>query len=89
MTCHLTFQNFQAKAQEKKQKKAKAEKSGDGRKVGELKPPPEFLAERLALFERIKKDSDERLAAKPREPIKVREMSLFLLYTEGLTYAFL
>ncbi|GAA5852729.1 hypothetical protein JCM8547_002606 [Rhodosporidiobolus lusitaniae] len=37
----------------------------------ELNPPPEYLASRVELFEQLKKEADEKLAAMPREPIKV------------------
>lgn len=39
--------------------------------MAELNPPPDFIAERLAMWDRLKKESDEKLAAKPNDPIKV------------------
>ena len=61
--------------QKKQQKKQKAEKAKDSGKsasaVKELSPPPEFIAERLALWDRLKKEQDEQLAAKASEPIVI------------------
>ena len=36
-----------------------------------MKPAPEFLAERLALFQKLKTKFDAEIAAKPREPITI------------------
>ncbi|SCV74133.1 BQ2448_6565 [Microbotryum intermedium] len=36
-----------------------------------LNPPPEYLKHRIDMFERIKKEQDEKIAALPREPIKI------------------
>jgi len=52
------------KKKEKKEKAEKAPKSGSGSKVGELKPPPSFIADRLALWDKLKLESDALLAAK-------------------------
>ena len=38
---------------------------------GELKPPPEFLAERLAMWDRLKKERDDFVSAQARTPISV------------------
>eukprot|EP00092_Neocalanus_flemingeri_P024362 GFUD01026418.1.p1 GENE.GFUD01026418.1~~GFUD01026418.1.p1 ORF type:complete len:743 (-),score=268.24 GFUD01026418.1:167-2395(-) len=53
------------KKHEKKDKKKAADGSGpsSGKKVAELKPPPEFIASRLALWDKLKVESDARLAA--------------------------
>jgi len=72
------------KEKEKKEKVDKADAGGKSKKVdkadaggkskknvGELKPPPEFLAERLALFERLKKEHDEWLEAQIPQDITV------------------
>ena len=37
----------------------------------QLEPPPSYLAERLALFEKLKAKYDAEVAAKERSPIKV------------------
>ncbi|XP_065186810.1 threonine--tRNA ligase 1, cytoplasmic-like [Sycon ciliatum] len=37
----------------------------------EMDPAPQYLADRIALFDRLKADSDAKLAAKSPEPIKV------------------
>ncbi|KAK2770849.1 threonyl-trna synthetase [Colletotrichum kahawae] len=54
----------------KKEKKAK--NAGDA-SAGplELNPPPEFLQKRLDLFDKLKKEYDEELAKRPREPIAI------------------
>lgn len=54
----------------KKEKKAKD--AGDA-SAGplELNPPPDFLQKRLELFDKLKKDYDEELAKRPREPIAI------------------
>merc|ERR1719334_2034914 len=53
------------KGLKKKHEKAAAgsAKSGTIKKVGELKPPPEFIAERLSMWDRLKTERDEWLAA--------------------------
>ena len=70
---NILISTIQIKALEKKHKKAKGGDGGGegGRKVAELNPQPQFLTERLELFHKLKKEQDERLAAKTNEPIKV------------------
>jgi len=53
------------------QKQKKKDKSGGGGGVKELNPWPEFIQERLNLWDKLKKESDEALAAKVPTPIKV------------------
>jgi len=55
-------------------KKAKKDKKASG-KDGvsdsiplEMNPPPAFLQSRIELFDRLKKEYDEEIAKKPREP---------------------
>lgn len=55
---------------EQKQKKKDVQKSGAAG-AKEMNPWPEFIQERLNLWDRLKKESDEALAAKVPEPIKV------------------
>ncbi|XP_060073601.1 threonine--tRNA ligase 1, cytoplasmic-like isoform X2 [Ylistrum balloti] len=55
----------------KKNKKAAAAGNGSGDKLKEMMPPPEFLAERQLLWDQLKKEADEELAAKPSSPIKI------------------
>merc|ERR1711892_223302 len=61
------------KKKEKKEKKGAADGGGGGgsKKVCELKPPPEFHASRLALWDRLKAESDAALAAKVPADIPV------------------
>ncbi len=59
---------FQVKAQAKKKPKAKDVSSS---KISELSPPPDFIAERVALFDRLKKEREEWLAAQKSEPITI------------------
>ncbi|XP_064653248.1 threonine--tRNA ligase 1, cytoplasmic-like [Lineus longissimus] len=55
----------------KKDKKKKQEASGGDGHPLEMSPPPGFLAERIALFDRLKADYDTWVAAQERKPIKV------------------
>ncbi|GAA5828434.1 hypothetical protein JCM11251_006248 [Rhodosporidiobolus azoricus] len=60
--------------QPKKAPKEKKAKKGDitsGMAALELNPAPEYLASRVELFEQLKKEADEKLAAMPRQPIKI------------------
>ncbi|KAM0788271.1 threonyl-tRNA synthetase [Microbotryomycetes sp. NB124-2] len=59
----------QAPKAAKKDKKAKD--LAGGMASLELNPPPEYLASRIAMFDRLKKEQDERLAAMPRESISI------------------
>lgn len=60
------------KALKKKQAKAKKEKDGGGGpKAKVLDPPPEFIAERLAMFDRLKAEQDAMIAAKESVDITV------------------
>merc|ERR1712112_536884 len=59
------------KAIKKKQEKKKAEDGGGGKKVGELSPPPDFIAERLQMFDRLKAEQDALLEAKTPEDITI------------------
>ncbi|ORY67096.1 threonyl-tRNA synthetase [Pseudomassariella vexata] len=54
-------------------KKEKKPKTGGNESAGplEMKPAPDFLQHRLDLFDRLKKEQDEELAKKPREPITI------------------
>ncbi|CAL4066455.1 unnamed protein product, partial [Meganyctiphanes norvegica] len=60
----------QNKKAEQKQKKKDANKSG-GAGAKEMNPWPEFIQERLNLWDKLKKEADEALAAKVPTPIKV------------------
>jgi len=51
-------------------KKAKEGSAAPG-KMKEMDPPPEFLAERIAMFDRIKAENDAAIQAKTPEDIKV------------------
>merc|ERR1712002_1263306 len=62
------------KGLKKKHEKKKAAAEGGvakGKKVCELKPPPEFIASRLALWDKLKAEADAELAAKVPEDITV------------------
>ena len=71
----IYFLNFQKKFKKQKAEKAAGKPAKDAGKsasaVKELSPPPEFIAERLALWDRLKKEQDEQLAAKASEPIVI------------------
>jgi len=60
----------QKKKGEQKQKKKDAQKSS-GAGAKEMNPWPEFIQERLNLWDKLKKEADEALAAKIPQPIKV------------------
>ena len=62
----------QVKVRGSKKAKVKAAAVEGGRKVGELNPPPAFIAERQAMWDRLKAASDEFLAAQVPEPIQVK-----------------
>ncbi|KAJ9117054.1 hypothetical protein QFC22_004713 [Naganishia vaughanmartiniae] len=57
----------QGVAKPKKEKKS----SGDAGTVTELNPPPEFFAKRNAIFDKYKKEYEERIAALPRQQINI------------------
>lgn len=57
---------------EKKDKKAPKEVAGAAAStLAELKPRPGFIDERLELFDKLKKEQDENIAKKPRDPIMI------------------
>lgn len=56
---------------EKKQKVKKNADSGEDAGPLELDPQPDFIAHRLAVFDRIKARHDAEIKAKPRLPIKI------------------
>lgn len=58
-------------ASNKSEAEGKKEKGGGGGKVTELNPWPVYIQERLALWDRLKKEADEALAGKVSEPIQV------------------
>ncbi|XP_053406030.1 threonine--tRNA ligase 1, cytoplasmic-like isoform X2 [Mercenaria mercenaria] len=63
-----TFIRFSSR----KGKKAKAEAAGDqGDKLTAMDPPPEFLASRQQLWDQLKKEYDDWVAAQERVSIKV------------------
>lgn len=51
----------------------KEKKGGDQEKssVKELNPPPSYIADRLVLWDKLKKQYEDELATKPATPIKV------------------
>merc|ERR1719347_2150699 len=55
----------------KHEKKEKEKNAGPSKKIGELKPPPSFLADRLAMFDRLKTEQDAKIAAEVPKPITV------------------
>jgi len=59
------------KGLKKKQEKKKLAESGGGKRVSELKPPPEFIASRLELWDKLKAERDAELAAKTPENITI------------------
>lgn len=56
----------------KKEKKTAAAGGGDkSASVSELKPWPQFIQDRLVLWDKLKAQYDEELANKPQNPIQV------------------
>ncbi|GAA5915440.1 threonine--tRNA ligase THS1 [Sporobolomyces salmoneus] len=61
-------------AASKKEKKEKKGKKGDlvaGMAALELDPKPQYIESRIEMFDRLKKEYDEKVANMPREPITV------------------
>ncbi|BFZ56269.1 threonyl-tRNA synthetase [Savitreella phatthalungensis] len=57
---------------EKKEKKTKSSAEGDKKKHPlEVTPPPAFLQQRLALFDKLKAEQDAQAASQERKPITV------------------
>ncbi|KAL1512865.1 hypothetical protein ABEB36_002377 [Hypothenemus hampei] len=65
--------NGKEKAAKMKKEKSKQNAASGDQKLGvsELKPPPSYIEERLNLWNKLKVQYDEELAAKPEVPIKV------------------
>jgi len=68
---HISVRNSSLKGLKKKQEKKKLAESGGGKRVSELKPPPEFIASRLELWDKLKAERDAELAAKTPENITI------------------
>ena len=66
---HSFLQKNEKRIKKLKNKDSMAPQPGKAAKV--LDPPPEFLAERLALWDRLKAEQDAALAAKVPEDITV------------------
>ncbi|ORZ33962.1 threonyl-tRNA synthetase [Catenaria anguillulae PL171] len=67
-----------AAANTKENKPAKAPKAAKGKGAAdpnayplEMTPPPEYLAHRIAMFEKLKAEYDAEIQSKPREPISI------------------
>lgn len=60
-----------AAVENKKEKKDKKKDKGNGKPSLYLEPQPAFIDERIQMFERLKKEYDEKVAAQPRVPLKV------------------
>ncbi|XP_052794807.1 threonine--tRNA ligase 1, cytoplasmic-like isoform X2 [Mya arenaria] len=65
------MENLQVSEKKKKGKKHAAAAGDQEDKLKELKPPPEFLASRLELWDKLKKEYDDWVAAQERKDIKV------------------
>ncbi|XP_065166807.1 threonine--tRNA ligase 1, cytoplasmic isoform X1 [Atheta coriaria] len=65
-------QTYATLAKMKKEKKTAAAGGGDkSASVSELKPWPQFIQDRLVLWDKLKAQYDEELANKPQNPIQV------------------
>ncbi|KKA28045.1 hypothetical protein TD95_001539, partial [Thielaviopsis punctulata] len=63
--------NAPKKTEKKAKKNAGAGAAGGAAGPLEMNPAPEFLASRVAMFDRLKKEYDDEIAKKPREPITI------------------
>jgi len=68
---HMASSSKQKFLEKKKKQQLKEESKAARPAVKELVPPPNFLAEREALWTRCKAEQDEWLAAQKREPITI------------------
>lgn len=66
----FTFCYLQSNKCKKEKNKEKNAGSGNNAKK-ETKPDPEYIAARIALWDKLKKKFDDEIAQKPRNPIKV------------------
>merc|ERR1712223_980225 len=64
-------QNVKKQKSKKENAKTAPSTASSAAVKGELTPPPDFLSERLALWDRLKKEQDEKIAAKTPEPIVI------------------
>eukprot|EP00096_Caligus_rogercresseyi_P015157 TRINITY_DN759_c0_g1_i3.p1 TRINITY_DN759_c0_g1~~TRINITY_DN759_c0_g1_i3.p1 ORF type:complete len:735 (+),score=235.04 TRINITY_DN759_c0_g1_i3:157-2361(+) len=55
----------------KKKKEKKEMPSESSKGVSEMNPPPEFIAERMALWDKLKAEQDAWIASQPHEPIQI------------------
>ncbi|KAI9707235.1 MAG: threonyl-tRNA synthetase [Candelina mexicana] len=60
----------QTPKKDKKDKKKGGNSSEDSRPL-ELAPPPDYIAHRVKLFEKLKAEYDHEIAQKPREPVTI------------------
>nr|XP_045584757.1 threonine--tRNA ligase 1, cytoplasmic-like isoform X2 [Procambarus clarkii] len=68
----LSTQTYAQSAAAKRVRRTKKDKGGgSGKAAVELNPWPDFIQERLNMWDRLKKEADESLKAKVSEPIKI------------------
>ncbi|XP_045584757.2 threonine--tRNA ligase 1, cytoplasmic isoform X2 [Procambarus clarkii] len=68
----LSTQTYAQSAAAKRVRRTKKDKGGgSGKAAVELNPWPDFIQERLSMWDRLKKEADESLKAKVSEPIKI------------------
>merc|ERR1712223_517952 len=67
----LTVKGGNKQKEKKKEKEKVAAGQAPAKKVTELKEPPEFISDRLQIWDRLKAENDARIAALPRESITI------------------
>merc|ERR1712223_165618 len=67
----LTVKGGNQQKEKKKEKEKVAAAQAPAKKVTELKEPPEFISDRLQIWDRLKAENDARIAALPRVSITI------------------
>merc|ERR1712038_420168 len=67
----LTVKGGNQQKEKKKEKEKVAAAQAPAKKVTELKEPPEFISDRLQIWDRLKAENDARIAALPRKSITI------------------
>lgn len=68
---NLELNDKKKEAKMKKEKQKNAEAAGGEKKVKELASPPQYIEDRLKLWNKLKLKYDDEVAAKPRTPITI------------------
>lgn len=63
--------SFDLETSKGKKKEKKASGDGDATQLKEIQPPPDFIEHRNKLWDKLKKEYDDWVAAQPKDPIKI------------------